>query len=79
MSRAVLFSLSLLILAGAAHAAASDPATSGPDGLTTTAETRAAAAPSPCAGCAGSDCANCPMAMAAAGESVPAAVRCSAP
>jgi len=83
MSKRFALALPALLIAGAAFAAASDEPRANAAGLTgAPASSEAAVAPSPCAGCAGHDCAKCPMALAAAQESAtaqpPAApIRCS--
>ncbi|WP_018265145.1 hypothetical protein [Methylosinus sp. LW4] len=77
------FALALpaLLIAGSAWAAASDQPGADAQNLAGAAPAQATAAPSPCAGCAGHDCANCPLALAAAQEigaaQPPAPIRCN--
>ena len=66
MSKRFALALPALLIAGAAFAAAGDAPRADAAGLTAPASSEAAVAPSPCAGCAGHDCAKCPMALAAA-------------
>jgi hypothetical protein len=68
MSKLLPMSLPLLFVASAAYAAVSsgDPQTG--VGLSAPMEAQSADAPSPCGGCAGHDCAHCPMAQAAAAQ-----------
>ncbi|WP_400767509.1 hypothetical protein [Methylosinus sporium] len=77
------FALALpaLLIAGSAWAAASDQPGADAQNLAGAVPAQATAAPSPCAGCAGHDCANCPLALAAAQETgaaqPPAPIRCN--
>jgi hypothetical protein len=84
-SKPLLLSLPALLLAGAAFAATGgEPQASAATGLSAPAPAEAVTAPSPCAGCAGHDCARCPMALAAAAQERPAGeaaapmIRCGA-
>lgn len=69
MSKLLPMSLPLLFVAGAAYAAVSGEPQADV-GLSAPLQAQSAAAPSPCSGCAGHDCAHCPMAQAAAQERV---------
>ncbi|HEY8064595.1 MAG TPA: hypothetical protein VIF40_07680 [Methylosinus sp.] len=82
MSKSFALALPALLIAGAALAAASDQPGADAAGVAgASAPVEAAAAPSPCAGCSGHDCAKCPMALAAAAAQesapAPAPIRCS--
>jgi hypothetical protein len=75
--------LPALLIAGSALAAAGDQPADAQNLTGASAPAQAAAAPSPCAGCAGHNCANCPMALAAAVQAAtgtaqpPAPIRCN--
>ncbi|MBU3890869.1 hypothetical protein FM996_13525 [Methylosinus sporium] len=84
MRKSFALALPALLIAGSAWAAASDETRADVQNLAgAAAPAQAAAAPSPCAGCAGHDCANCPLALAAAAQAAtgtaqpPAPIRCN--
>jgi hypothetical protein len=83
MRKSFALALPAMLIAGSALAAASGQPADAQNLTGVSAPAQAVAAPSPCAGCASHDCANCPMALAAAAQAAtetaqpPAPIRCS--
>lgn len=77
-SNVILLSLPALTLGAASALAAARPPAAAPAGVLAPAPAAAAVMPAGCGGCAGHDCANCPLMGAAkpARETAAAAVKC---